>query len=160
MTPTVIKQYGRIYKHITEAVQSNFGRYTMPWKFDKTKIEIAKAAMVEYDADKRYPLHLHEALSDITLRWCWDGYKQTGKEDIVKIFQKLWIFHKKWMLIAEEHTVEEIIKQMDMEATNDINELCGGTYKDFEYRTENVISLYRVVMEHVISIAREDAADD
>lgn len=151
-----VKQYGRVYKHITEAVNANFGKYTLPWKYGKTRDTMLKDALGEYNADSTYPIRLHESLSDITLRWCFDGYPQTEKEDITKIFHTLWQFHKRWMLMAEEHTANQIMTQMNKEATDCIANLCSGINETFDKRKEKVTDLFVAVMEHVVEIAKEE----
>ena len=106
-----VKPYGKVYKHITESAQANFGKHTLPWKYNKTRDAMLKTAVEEYKADPTYPIQLHEALSDVVLRWCFDGYYQTDKDDLTKIFQQLWAFHKRWLTAGETHTASEIMTQ-------------------------------------------------
>lgn len=151
-----IKQHGRVYKHIVEAVEENFGKHTLPWKYDRTKNAILKSTLDEYNADHSYPTQLQEALSDVALRWCFDGYPQTDKEDITAIFQSLWKFHKKWMQIAQVNPASKITQQMNAEATDMIANLCGGIYQDFGKRKEIITELCVVIMEHVIEISLDE----
>ena len=151
-----VKPYGKVYKHITESAQANFGKYTLPWKYGKTRDAMLKTAVEEYKADPTYPIQLHEALSDVMLRWCFDGYYQTDKDDLTKIFQQLWVFHKRWLTAGETHTASEIMTQMNAEATDHISKICSGINQDFSKRKEKVTDLYCVVMEHAIEMAKEE----
>jgi len=154
-----VKMYGRVYQHITDAIQKHYGRYTLPWKYDSTRAAMVNAAIIEYKNNTAYPTLLHEALADVVLRWCWDEYRRTGKEDLMGIFHRLWNFQKKWLLIAENHTAEEIASPMDKEAADEISEICGDSNKDFNERTKYVTDLYVAVMESVILASKEDLAD-
>lgn len=156
-----VKPYGKIYRHITEICIKHFGKYTLPWKYDKTKAELNKSASEECKADNNYPLQLHEALTDVMLRWCKGdekhyGYEQTDKDDLMEIFLTLWKFHKKWLLISETNTAYAIMKQMDAEATNDINAMCSGIYKSYDTRRKYITDLYVVVMSHIVDMAKDD----
>lgn len=155
-----VKMYGRVYQHITDAIQKHYGRYTLPWKYDSTRAAMVNAAIIEYKNNTAYPTLLHEALSDVVLRWCWNGYKQTGKEDLMRIFHQLWAFQKKWLLIADNHTAQEITSPMNLDATNEIAQICGEANKDFDERTRKVTDLYVAVMESVILASKEEPADD
>ena len=151
-----IRQHGRVYRHIVEAVESNYGKHTLPWKYDKTKNAILKATLVEYNADHNYPIQLQEALSDVVLRWCWEGYHQTDKDDITAIFHALWAFHKKWLLTAEKNPASKITQAMNKEATDTIANLCGGINSSLDKRKEKITDLFVVVMEHVIEKAMDE----
>lgn len=151
-----VKPYGKVYKHITEAVSENYGKHTLPWKYGKTRDAMLKSAVEEFKADSTYPIQLHEALSDIVLRWCFDGYPQTEAEDITTIFQTLWQFHKRWMLAADEHTAGQIMTYMNKEATDHIAKMCGGVNEAYEKRREKIQDLFVAVMEHVLEIAKEE----
>jgi hypothetical protein len=155
-----VKPYGNIYRHITEICIKHFGRYTRPWKYDKTKTELNKALSDEYSADKKYPVQLHEAMADTILRWCDEGYKQTDKDDLMKIFQALWKFHKKWLLISETNTASSIMTQMNAEATNDINTMCSGINENFDTRKKYITDLYVVVMSHIADMASDENGGD
>lgn len=151
-----VKPYGKVYKHITETVSDNFGKHTLPWKYDKTKDKMLKLAVEEYKADNTYPIQLHEALSDIVLRWCFEGYQQTDAEDITKIFQMLWQFHKRWMIAAEDNTASQMMTYMNKEATDNIVNMCGGINESFDKRKEKIQDLFVAVMEHVVEMAKEE----
>jgi hypothetical protein len=151
-----VKPYGSIYKHITEICIKHYGKYTLPWKYDKTKNGLLKAATDEYNSDHHYPIQLHEAMTDTILRWCNEGYKQTDKDDLMKIFQTLWKFHKKWLLISEINTASSIMTQMNAEATNDINTMCSGINESFDTRKKYITDLYVIVMSHIADIAKDD----
>ena len=151
-----VKPYGKVYKHITEAVSENFGKHTLPWKYGKTRDAMLKSAVEEYKADNTYPIQIHEALSDVVLRWCFEGYIQTDAEDITRIFQALWQFHKRWMIAAEEHTASQMMTYMNKEATDYISKLCGGINETFDKRKEKITDLFVAVMEHVVEMAREE----
>ena len=155
-----IKLHGKVYKHIIDAVQANYGRHTRPWKYDNTRIAMARAAKAEHDANKAYPIGLHEALSDVILEWCQHKYKEAGKEDITKVFQRLWQFNKKWLLIAENHTADQIMGQMDNEATNEINAICFGNVSKDSERANRVTDLYAAVMEYVVEMAKDEDVSD
>ena len=155
-----IKQCGKIYKHITDAVKANYGRYSLPWKYDALKAAIVKSKDAEVNTDIGYPVDLHEAFGDIVLRWCAEGYPDTGEDDIYKIFLQLWKFHKKWMLFADTHTASEITAPMDKEATDQIAELCSkSNYANTKERRSKITSLYVAVMSYVIDIAKEEPED-
>lgn len=154
-----VKPYGKVYKHITEAVAENFGKHTLPWKYGKTRDAMLKSAVEEYKADNTYPIQIHEALSDIVLRWCFDGYPQTDAKDVTKIFQALWQFHKRWLTAAETNTANQIMTYMNKEATEYISKLCGGIYESYDKRREKVQDLFVVAMEHAIDMAKEDTDD-
>lgn len=154
-----IKLHGKVYKHIIDAVQANYGRHTRPWKYDNTRIAMARAAKAERDANEAYPISLHEALSDVVLEWCWSNYKKTGKDDLEKIFRKLWQFNKKWLLIAENHTADQIVGQMDKDATSEINALCFNNVKEDDIRAQRVTDLYAAVMEYIFEIAKNDGCE-
>lgn len=151
-----VKPYGKIYKYITETVEKNFGKHTLPWKYENTRTALLKAATDEYNADNTYPIRLQESMTDVVLRWCFDGYPQTEPTDILKIFQVLWAFHKKWLIAGETYTASEIMTQMNKEATDLIEELCGGINTGFEKRKEKVQDLFVVAMEHAIEMAKEE----
>ena len=151
-----VKPYGNVYRHITEICIKHFGKYTLPWKLEETRKELNKAKEDECSADKKYPDQLHEAMSDTMLRWCLDGYKQTDKDDLMKIFLTLWKFHKKWLLISETNTASSITTQMDAEATNDINAMCSGIYKSYDIRKKYITDLYVVVMLHIVDMAKDE----
>ena len=151
-----IKLHGKVYKHIVDAVQANYGRHTLPWKYDNARIAMARAAKAERDENEAYPINLHEALSDVVLRWCQSGYRETGKDDITKVFQKLWQFNKKWLLIAETHTADQIMGQMDSEAANEIRSICYGNVSKDSERANRVTDLYAAVMEYVVEMAKDD----
>lgn len=155
-----IKMYGRVYKHVTDAIKQNYGRHTLPWKYDDTKNALRKSKEKECE-DCAYPEYLHEALSDIVLRWCAAGYEGTGEADIYNIFVELWKFTKRWLLVAENHTADEIMTQMDQDATEEISKLCNN-YPDCDLtdaiktRTQRITDLYVAVMESVVMVAKED----
>ena len=151
-----VKPYGNVYKHIVEAVSDNFGKYTIPWKYNKTVNAMLKTAVDEYKADNTYPIQLHEALSDVVLRWCFEGYTQTDKDDFTAIFQSLWKFHKRWMLIAEVNTASKISQMMNKEATDLIANLCGGINQTYDKRKEKITDLFVVVMTHVIDMSLKE----
>ena len=148
-----VKRVGRAYKYITDAVLNNYSRHTLPWAFDKTKAAIVESKNIEYEADKTYPIEFYEALGDVVLRWCFDGYRDTGEDDIYKIFLQLWQFHKKWLLYVEtKHGIDTV--QMDKNAADEIANLCKKNGTDnCEYRTKKITDLYVAVMEHVIGSA-------
>ena len=154
-----IKQYGRIFGDISNAVQNNYGRYTRPWKYDDTKAAIVNARDLEFGCDPKYPVNLHEGLADIILRWCDDGYRDTGKEDLYNILIRLWKFTKRWLLIIQEHKTADIAAAMDKEATDQIADICGGNQKDYVVRTKRVTDLYTVTMMHLISLAVIEAEE-
>lgn len=155
-----IKTYGKVYKHITDAINRNFGQHTLPWKFDDLKCDLRRTKEKECE-DGTYPEELHEALSDMVLRWCFHGFKGTGKEEIYKIFIQLWKFHKRWLLRAAEHTAGEIIPLMDQEAANEISGLCSDDpdSKYHDLRMDCITGLYEAVMESVVGEAKEDNVD-
>lgn len=154
-----IKQCGRVYKHINDAIQNNYSRHTLPWAFDGTKNTILKSKELEKEADAAYPEEFHEAIGDVILRWCFDGYKDTGKNDLYKILLKLWQFHKKWLLYVDSDNKIDV-KKMDEDAAKEISALCNEKDKDgyHEYRTNKITDLYVAVMEHVLGVAADKEA--
>lgn len=148
------KQIGSVYKHATDAIlkyypsYTTFGVTTRLWRYDATKRYLYQAMKSEYEADKTYPVHWFEFLSELVLKWCENQYNGLLKEDVIPVFQAAWKFHKKWLLSDTDSVAKLMTNEVAaiLKETDDYHELkkkmmtdlyCAIEFDVLERRAQN-----------------------
>lgn len=95
MQDNAVKAYGLAYKNLNDIS----GQYAVKSQMYLTNIieSLKQAGNQAYKANNEFPVKFYEQMSGILIKWFWNGFENTPKEQIFRIFQEMWKFHKTFL---------------------------------------------------------------
>ena len=103
-----IKAYGQVYRALNDVMGEFHGKSVIQLYSLISRLR-QEGNILYLKCGKAFSTGFYEEMAGVSIKWFWDGVG-LGKSDVTAFFQKLWKYHKKYLL--PESTNEEFWKEL------------------------------------------------